>query len=282
MQKYILVLVLILGHTFGSAQKARDLFFEGLEESKAGNDKKAIVLYTKSIELEPGMAISRYNRAISYYNLKNYNEALDDLDKAITINPKHAKSYLLRAAVNGDLKKYREALIDIDIFLDLAPENGEGEYYKAVVYKDMGNKDSACMLYAQSLGLGYVKAKSKVTECDDDTTVIERLNLSKVAENKSYGFDSKNPVKVGGSPSTQREYLDMLIDAQGKHISYKRSGSCCAYKSTSTAAIFGMAMVDIYSITYRNEKNKEVTENVYISFYDYEEPLILLGFSAAK
>jgi hypothetical protein len=104
--------------------------------------------------------------------------------------------------------------------------------------------------------------------------------LTKTAEDDTYGFTSKKPVKVGlgarGGPANQRAYLDLLRDAKGNPIEYERIASCCQYESKNSP--FGLGMLDEYKITYRNEKGKKKTASVYISFYDYEEPLILFGF----
>lgn len=45
--------------------------------------------------------------------------------------------------------------------------------------------------------------------------------------------------------------------------------------------LFGMALLDEYKITYKNEKGKKKMASVYTSFYDYEEPMILKGLTAA-
>jgi hypothetical protein len=101
-----------------------------------------------------------------------------------------------------------------------------------------------------------------------------------VATDKRYGFSSEYPVKVGkgpgGGPANQKAYLNLLRDAQGNPIEYVRLGSCCSYPSES--GFLGMAMVDMYQITYRNEDGKKKKDTIYISFYDYEEPKILYGF----
>lgn len=104
--------------------------------------------------------------------------------------------------------------------------------------------------------------------------------LTTTAPDNKYGFTPEQPVKVGksnkGGPANQRAYLDLLRDAKGNAISYERVGSCCPYESAN--GFLGLAMVDHYEITYQNEKGKKKKSDVYISFYDYEEPMILFGF----
>ena len=42
--------------------------------------------------------------------------------------------------------------------------------------------------------------------------------------------------------------------------------------------MLGIALVDRYEVSFRNEKGKRKKTVVYISFYDHEEPMILQGF----
>jgi hypothetical protein len=94
-----------------------------------------------------------------------------------------------------------------------------------------------------------------------------------------YGFISQLPVKVGGGPLDQRKYLESLRDAQGKKVSYERKGSCCQYPSSSPDALFGTGMLDVYEITYRDIDNKKQKVSIYISFYDFEKPKPIKGFT---
>jgi hypothetical protein len=93
-----------------------------------------------------------------------------------------------------------------------------------------------------------------------------------------YGYSKERPILVGGGPAQQRAYLESLRDAQGKRISYVRKGSCCPYPTNSPSAMFGGGMLDVYEITYRDADDNPKKVNVFISFYDYEEPKPIKGF----
>lgn len=115
---------------------------------------------------------------------------------------------------------------------------------------------------------------------DSDIHVIK---LSKTADNDKYGLTPEQPIKVGkgpdGGPGNQRAYLEQLRDAKGKSVTYKRLGSCCPYPSKN--GFLGSAMVDKYEVVYQNEKGKKKEIVIYISFYDYEEPMAVFGFTPA-
>jgi|GEM_PF-641206 len=98
-----------------------------------------------------------------------------------------------------------------------------------------------------------------------------------------YGFVSASPVKVGrsetgGGAANERAYLELLRDATGMPVQYKRTGSCCAYKSEN--GFLGNALLSMYEIVFRDAQGKERRKTVYISHYDYEPPKVLAGFTA--
>ena len=112
---------------------------------------------------------------------------------------------------------------------------------------------------------------------------IHVIKLTKTADNDKYGLTPEQPVKVGkgpnGGPGNQRSYLEQLRDGKGKSVTYKRLGSCCPYPSKN--GLFGSAMVDKYEVVYQNVKGKKKKTVIYISFYYYEEPMAVFGFTPA-
>jgi hypothetical protein len=116
--------------------------------------------------------------------------------------------------------------------------------------------------------------------------LFEITALTKMADSDKYGFTGEFPVKVGtgkrGGPYNQRAYLELLRDGRGKPVEYKRvGGGCCPYKSEN--ALFGdFALVDSYEIKYKDKDGKKKKAIIYISFYDYEEPMIPVGFQSAS
>ena len=127
---------------------------------------------------------------------------------------------------------------------------------------------------------------TKTSEVSSNRELFEIRQLAKTAESENYGFSGEFPVKVGagsnGGPYNQRAYLELLRDGQGEPVKYKRvGGGCCPYKSKN--AIYGdYALVDSYEVSYKNKKGKKKKVIIYISFYDYEEPMIPVGFQASS
>jgi hypothetical protein len=128
---------------------------------------------------------------------------------------------------------------------------------------------------------------SQVPESKDSAKSVNEVqelkSLTKMAESDKYGLTPEYPVKVGktgnSGPLNQRMYLELLRDAQGNKLKYERVGSCCAYKSEN--GFMGYAMVDRYEVKYKDKDGNAKKTIIYISFYDFEEPLIPVGFQGS-
>ena len=62
------------------------------------------------------------NRGIVKAHLKQYTEAIADLDKAIELDPKVAAAYTNRGIAKAHLKQYTEAIADLDKAIELDPK----------------------------------------------------------------------------------------------------------------------------------------------------------------
>lgn len=274
------ILAVVLG------QNANEFFEKGLEKAQAGKLEEAIELFSKSLELQPEDYYSWYYRGIAKIFLDNYEEALTDFEQTIKLAPDYKNAWLYCAITKKYLTDYEGAIADFSHAIQLDQNYADAYYNRGLIYEMLGKKDSACLEFNKSMELGLKQAQRKIDKCNDITKTTLPVNvilrLSNTAKDDKYGFTQDNPIKVGvgldGGPANRIAYLSLLRDAQGKPIKYERRGSCCHYESKSEYAMFGMAMLDMYEITYLNEKGIENKTIIYISYYDYEEPKILFGF----
>jgi tetratricopeptide (TPR) repeat protein len=85
---------------------AMDYFIQGNYEYDTGNCAKAISDYTISIQLDPNYPQAYNNRAYTYMRMRDYKDALPDLDRAIAINPNYIQALINR----GDIHNYYYAI----------------------------------------------------------------------------------------------------------------------------------------------------------------------------
>ena len=83
----------------------------------------AIEYYTKAIELNPTNSESYAKRANAKYLLGNYKDAVKDYTSALEIDPNQENIYYNRGIANTNLKAYDEVIADYTKELEVNPKN---------------------------------------------------------------------------------------------------------------------------------------------------------------
>lgn len=269
------------------AQEKPDFYQIGGKYASEGNYEKAIENFNKEIERESKNYYAWFNKALCNSYIGEYEKSIKDFSQAIELKPDYYKAYLNRALVKRDITDYEGALVDLNRSLEIEIDYAEAYYHRGIINEYLKSYDQACkdLTRANELGIEDAEKMIEITcATKRDSNYSNILELSTMSEDKTYGFSGDNPIKVGtglkGGPANQRAFLSLLRDSQGKAISYERKGSCCDYKSEN--GFLGIAKSDIYEITYLNEKGKKKTTLLYLSFYDYEKPMIPVGFRTIK
>ncbi|AKJ08276.1 hypothetical protein ATI61_1329 [Archangium gephyra] len=92
-------------------------------------------------------------------------------------------------------------------------------------------------------------------------------------EPPGYGYTKEDPIKVGGGPDGEHEYLHHLRGPEGQRLRYNRRGSCCGFKDPSLP--FGGGMLDMYEVTYEGLEKPVI---LFLDMYRREEPRAPSGF----
>ena len=88
-----------------------------------------------------------------------------------------------------------------------------------------------------------------------------------------YGYVPWDPIKVGGGPRGEHEYLQFLRGPEGQELSFKRRGSCCSFEDATLPMKGGL--LDMYEVTYDGAKEPAT---LYLDMYRREEPHAPAGF----
>lgn len=286
--KQIIFIIALLASQLAFTQEKIDYYQLGGKYASEGNYKKAIENFKLEVEKNPGNYYAWFNLALSESFFGQNENSIKDFSKAIELKPDYYKAYLNRALVKRDITNYKGALSDLNKSLEIEPNYSSGFYHRAVINEYLKNYEQACkdITKAKKLGEENVDKIIEVT-CSEKRSdnYANILSLSNLSKDNTYGFSSDNPIKVGtglkGGAANQRAFLNLLLDKNGNPVNYKRLGSCCDYKSEH-GFIGGIAKLDIYEITYLNKKGKEKKTKLYLSFYDYEEPMIPIGFETIQ
>lgn len=283
----ILTLFLLLTSIVGWTQTAEELYNQSLTELNKKNYKKGIELMDEFIEKYSdfeNIHMIYLNRAGAKSLIKDYDGAIKDYTTAYEKNPKYAEALRQRGYLKKEMGDFKGALEDYDFALKIDPNLANAYVNKAVVLDTLGQSEEACKSYEKAFELGITDVAGILyNSCDSNSIALQKYYykiLIDKATDKTYGYSVENPIKVGHGPKGQRAYLEMLRDGQGNKVKYERGGNAGMYPSKN--GLMGMASVDSYNISYKDEKGKKKKATLYISFYDYDSPRIPVGFYSTE
>jgi tetratricopeptide (TPR) repeat protein len=135
---------------------------------------------------------SRDNLALAYYDLGQYQYAVDQYDKIITLWPQDPKAYLKLSKVYLKLKKYSRAMDNARKGYTMDPKAGDDIIALGDMLKDEGVYDKAREFYELTLNSashkddGYLKLGVIAMAQGDKRQAVELLNqgLKANPENK--------------------------------------------------------------------------------------------------
>jgi tetratricopeptide (TPR) repeat protein/predicted aspartyl protease len=101
----------------------------------------------RAVELSPGTASYYYQRATVELQLRQREPAANDIEKAITLNPNHVEALLLRAEYRRSKQDTSGALADLDAVDRLVPKESDVRLTLAMLY---GRLDHPAQAIAQA------------------------------------------------------------------------------------------------------------------------------------
>lgn len=282
MRQYIIVIGLCLLSSLTHSQSAKKYFELGLLAFDEGKLDTAETLLIKSLNINKSSYIAWYYKGVINLLQKQYHQAAIDFNESCMLQPQYSKTLTYRGLARQKTTDYSGALSDFSKAIAINPAEAEAYSFRASLYEMLSKDSLACRDFKIADSLGDDWAQHKWQNCMDRSsydTDFPILRLEEHTKESDYGFSPDKPIKVGigpdGGPANQRAYLELLRDPKGNPVSYRRLGSCCNFETIN--GINGFGLLDIFEITYFSEKGKKITKTIYLSFYEYEEPKILLG-----
>ena len=107
----------------------------------------------QSIQVKPDHSDAWFNRGISLYLLKRYDEALASYDRTLTLKPDHSDAWFNRGISLYLLKRYDEALASYERVLALQPDDFVAWCNRGVALDNLERYDEALASYDRTLTL---------------------------------------------------------------------------------------------------------------------------------
>ncbi len=121
--------------------------------------KKRATEQTALIKAKPNDPVAYSERSDCNLHLNNPKQAFEDADRSIALCGKGHKilryAYCNRGEARIQLKQYKEALVDLEKAISLEPDNGESIYFRGMVKEKTGDLDGAIKEYELARSLGF-------------------------------------------------------------------------------------------------------------------------------
>ncbi len=107
---------------------------QGVQYYNLKQYENALESFSRAIEIQSNISTFYNDRGCVYVDLKKYDEAISNFDKAIELNPEYAEFYFNRGRACADSKKYKEAISNFDKAIELNPDYTEAYRNRGCVY----------------------------------------------------------------------------------------------------------------------------------------------------
>ena len=114
-----------------------------------GQPAEANRFYQKALKLNPDNFHLNIFSAMTNIQVKNFNEALQELSRAVEKNPMDVYARLARGRMDMILRKYQEAAGDFQKALEVQPDNRQAAFALSLAYQALGQNAKAMGLLNQ-------------------------------------------------------------------------------------------------------------------------------------
>jgi len=144
----VLIFSLIIGlnNKIATANDSREFLRLGNSYADKGDFDKAIIQYTKAVEMNDYYSIwAINNRGWLYRYMGKLDKALADINKAIELNSQDPAYCLHRGDIYLDMGNVDKAQADFNLTIKLDPKNSNGHFGLKLIYDLKGDKVNSAL-----------------------------------------------------------------------------------------------------------------------------------------
>jgi tetratricopeptide (TPR) repeat protein len=162
--------------------------------------KDSISLWTDVLNKYPNV-IACNNRGRIYYDLKDYNKAIDDFTQALNLYPYSIDAYINRGLCYYQKEDYNKALQDYNMALKIKPD-GDVYHNRGDLYDQLGDYEKAIKDYGEAIKINpddgeaykkrgniYIKLKKFKDAIQDLTKALEYIKDTTIFYNRAIAWE---------------------------------------------------------------------------------------------
>lgn len=187
--------------------------------------EKAIVHYTRALELKPDLPEVYTNRGNVYRDIGELDKAIVDYNSATELDPNDANAYNNRGNAYFDKNEIDKAIEDYNTAIELKPDYDDAYYNRGNAYHVKGNITKAIEDYNKAVELDFNLAEAYVTrgiawlhlqeweKAKTDLAAAKGMGLDIIAEfHNTYGYETAADFERDNDVTLPEEIAAMLVD----------------------------------------------------------------------
>ncbi len=131
-------------------------YIRGITYFNLGQYRQAIQDFNRAIELDPQYEVAYLNRGVAYEKLGDYQQAVQDYAASIRLRPRYL-AYYNKGAAHINLGQYRQAIDELNIAIHLKSDNAYAYQSRGLAYFLQGDRVSGCRDAQSACSLGNCK-----------------------------------------------------------------------------------------------------------------------------
>jgi Tfp pilus assembly protein PilF len=124
------------------------------KDMKYTDPNQAKNYWDRAIAVNPKQAEAYNNRGLAFYNLKLYQQAIEDFSQALRLKPQYAEALSNRGNAYYAMDQYAKAETDLNQSLQLKPKYSKAHLNRGLVYFQMQKMDQSCEDFRLACDLG--------------------------------------------------------------------------------------------------------------------------------
>lgn len=170
---FISILSIFFTSVLTFSQSAEEYYQQGMEYLEKKEYTYAVSKFSrvfKSFPTDDEMYKAYLKRAYAKRMLKDFDEAIEDLNQAVNLFPEQKEAYYVRAEYKSILKDWASVAADYSRILKIDETDSEAYYLRGLTHKKLGNTEKACLDFKKAKEFNYNKdvkdLEQELSKCD--------------------------------------------------------------------------------------------------------------------
>jgi tetratricopeptide (TPR) repeat protein len=140
-----------VGLTLSAEEAAESEYAKAITALKTGQNDSAVAGFTRALKLNPALDKALAGRSVAQSALRNFNDALADINQAIALKPVNGDHFFNKSLIFSGMGRRDSQEVALDRCLQLNGEHADAAYYKGLIAFERKDYEKAAGYYSVAI-----------------------------------------------------------------------------------------------------------------------------------